>query len=139
MGRNSVSGGHFWPKKHDEILVSNSYRSQNGSKDRPRGLKNISCTYFHHFYYFWDVQKFLRFWAYFWKFGLVGQKFSKIVNLQKSQKTSFFNICCFFVAFWAKWAKLPTFTQFCLPEISRGLGGYPMKIGILASNALTST
>ena len=51
------------------------------------------------------------------------KKFSKIAHLQKCQKTSFFNICCFFVVFWAKWAKLPIFAQFCLPEISRGLGG----------------
>ena len=44
-----------------------------------------------------------------------------MTKTQNGQKSSFFNICCCFVVFWAKWAKLPTFAQFCLPEISRGL------------------
>ena len=56
-------------------------------------------------------------------FDLWVKKFSKIDYLQNRQKSSFFNICCFFVAFWAKLLKLPTFAQFCLPEISRGPGG----------------
>ena len=56
------------------------------------------------------------------------KKFSKILYLQKGQKSSFFNICCFFLSFWAKWPKLPTFAQFCLPEISRALEGTPWKL-----------
>ena len=73
-------------------------------------------------------QKFLRVWAYFWKFELWVKKFSKISHLQKGQKLSFFNICYFFLSFWAKWPKLPIIAQFCLPEISTSLGGTPWKL-----------
>ena len=128
MGEISSTMAHFRPKSHGQILLSNRYRSKNGLKNTRRGLKNIFYTYFNYFYYFWGVQKFLRFWAYFWKFDLRVKNFSKISNLQNWSKSSFFNICCFFVAFWAKWANLSTFAQFCLPEISRVLGGTPWKL-----------
>ena len=129
MGPKLPMEGHFGPKNSGKILVSNRYRSQYGLKNSRRAFRNIFYVYLYYFYNFWGRQKFLRFWASFWKFDLWGQKFSKIKNFQKSQKTSFFNICCFFVAFWAKWANLSTFAQFCLPEISRVLGGTPWKLG----------
>ena len=64
---------------------------------------------------------FLKFWS-------CGSKnIQKFQIFKNPQKTSFFNICWFFLAFWANWAKLSTFAQFCLPEISAGLRGSPWK------------
>ena len=123
----SVSEKNFKGKKSREILHSRMFRSQMVQKIRTwisedfLGPKVTTPK-------FGGRQKFLRVWAYFWKFELWVKNFSKISYLQKGQKLSFFNICYFFLSFWAKWPKLPIFAQFCLPEISTSLGGTPWKL-----------
>ena len=87
MGPKFATEGHFGPKNPGEILVSNRYRSQNGSKKSRRGFQKFFYIYFFCFYNFWGKQKFLRFWATFWKFELWVKKFSKISYLQNNAES----------------------------------------------------
>ena len=111
----SATVSHFGPQNPVEILLSNQYRSQTGSKNSRRGTENIFYIYLSHFYDFWDVQKFLRFWRSFWKFGLVGQIFFKNRPSSKMSKNIIFQhllfFCCFLGQSGVSCLHLPNFTS----------------------------
>ena len=67
---------------------------------------------------FTGLNVFLKFWS--WRSKI----FKNDPTLKVVKNHHFSTFVVFFLSFWANWAKLLIFAQFCLPEISTGLG-YP--------------
>ena len=96
-----------------------------GRKNRA-GVSEVSFTFIFTIFMIFEMgRNFCGFGRLFENFDLWVKNFSKIARLQKCQKTSFFNICCFFVAFCAKWGKLPLFANFASQEFLRAYIGVP--------------
>ena len=130
MGSKFATEESFWTQKSWWNFSLKSIQKPKWVKKVAPGFLKASFTFIFPIFIIFEVgRNFYGSGRLFENLSCGAKNFQKSHIFKKVKNHHFSTFVVFFLSFWAKWPKLPTFAQFCLSEISRVLGGTPWKLG----------